>query len=215
MLAFVVAAALAPLAPCAPETPPALALTGVPPVAIPGQSYEASLTGDGAVVESAGSDIGVTDNSGRGWSAHYGYARGVTQAFSVGIARAPFTVSATWTEPVADGTTCTRTVTVPLPIERRILAVVNCRRGALEPRSGLVLRCRGEQLRFTALRWRRWNADVTVGHGRLGGRDATVTLSAPRACDTLDAFIYTRAKVAVSGGATLRRVPIACPLPST
>ena len=56
---------------------------------------------------------------------------------------------------------------------------------------------------------------MTVGRGRLGGRDATVTLSAPRACDTLDGFIYTRAKVAVDGGPTLRRVPIACPLPST
>ena len=127
MLAFVVAAALAP---CAPDTPPALTLTGIPPVAIPGRSYEASLIGDGPVDESAGSDIAVTDSSGRGWSAHYEFARGVTQAFSVGIARAPFTVSATWTEPVADGTTCTRTVQTPLPIERRILAVVHCRRGA-------------------------------------------------------------------------------------
>ena len=90
----------AALAPCAPETPPALALTGIPPVAIPGRTYEASLTGDGAVVERAGSDIGVTDRSGRGWSAHYDFARGVTQAFSVGIDRAPFTVTATWTEPV-------------------------------------------------------------------------------------------------------------------
>ena len=78
-----------------------------------------------------------------------------------------------------------------------------------------MLRCRGDRLRLRALRWKRWNADVTVGRGKLGGRDATVTLSAPRACDTLDGFIYTRAKVAVDGGATLRRVPIACPLPST
>ena len=208
MLAFVVAAALAP---CAPETPPALALTGVPPVAIPGKSYEASLTGVGEVVEAAGSDIGVTDSSGRGWSAHYGFARGVTQAFSVGIARAPFTVTATWTEPLPDGTSCTRTVTVPLPIERRILAVVNCRGGALEPRSGLVLRCRGDRLRLTGLRWKRWNANVTVGRGRLAGRDAKVTLSAPRACDTLDGFIYTRATVSW-GTRTLERVPIACPL---
>jgi hypothetical protein len=209
MLAFLVAAALAP---CAPETPPALQLTGLPPVAIPGRTYEASLTGDGPTVESAGADVAVTDSSGRGWSAHYGYARGVTQAFSVGLDRPPFTVSATWTEPIAGGV-CTRTVRVPLPIERRILALVDCRRGALEPRSGLVLRCRGDRLRLRALRWTRWNADVTVGHGRLGGRDATVTLSAPRQCDTLDAFIYTRAKVAVKGGPTLRRVPIACPLP--
>ena len=210
MLAFLVAAALAP---CAPETPPALSLTGIPPVAIPGRTYEASLTGDGEVVERAGADFGVTDRSGRGWSAHYGYARGVTQAFSVGLERAPFTVTASWTEPLGADASCTRTVTVPLPIERRILAVVNCRRGALEPRSGLVLRCRGDRLRLHALRWKRWNADVTVGRGRLDGRDATVTLSAPRACDTLDAFIYTRARVSVDGGGTLRRVPIACPLP--
>ena len=208
MLAFVVAAALAP---CAPDTPPALTLTGIPPVAIPGRSYEASLIGDGPVDESAGSDIAVTDSSGRGWSAHYEFARGVTQAFSVGIARAPFTVSATWTEPVADGTTCTRTVQTPLPIERRILAVVHCRRGALEPRNGLVLRCGGDRLRLTALRWKGWNANVTVGRGRLAGRDATVTLSAPRACDTLNGFIYTRAKVSW-GTRTLKRVPIACPL---
>jgi hypothetical protein len=208
MLAFLVAAALAP---CAPETPPALQLTGLPPVAIPGRSYEASLTGDGATVESAGSDIAVTDASGRGWSAHYGYARGVTQAFSVGLDRAPFTVSATWTEPIAGGS-CTRTVTAPLPIERRIEAVVECRRGALEPRRGLVLRCRGDRLRFSALRWTRWNQDVTVGHGRLAGRAARITLSAPRQCDTLNAFIYTRARVETDGR-TLRRVPIACPLP--
>ena len=209
MLAFLVAAALAP---CSPDTPPALALGGIPPVAIPGRTYEASLTGDGAVVERAGADIAVTDTSGRGWSAHYGFARGVTQAFSVGIDRAPFTVAATWTEPAGGDATCTRTVTVPLPIERRIMAVVDCRRGALEPRSGLVLRCRGERLRLRALRWKRWNADVTVGRGTLDGRDATVTLSAPRECDTLDGFIYTRAKVRV-GSRTLERVPIACPLP--
>jgi hypothetical protein len=206
MLAVLVAAALAP---CAPETPPALALNGIPPVAIPGRSYEASLSGEGEVVESAGADFGVTDRSGRGWSAHYGFARGVTQAFSVGLARAPFTVTATWTEPVPGGTSCTRTVTVPLPIERRILAVVNCRGGALEPRS-VVLRCRGERLRLTGLRWRRWNANATVGRGRLAGRDATITLSAPRACDALDGFVYTRARLSW-GSRRLARVPIACP----
>lgn len=210
MLALLVAAALAP---CSAQTPPALALGGIPPVAIPGKRYEATLTGEGAVVESAGADFGVTDTSGRGWSAHYGFARGVTQAFSVGIARAPFTVTATWTEPVSSDAMCTRTVSVPLPIERRIMAVVNCRRGALEPRSGLVLRCRGERLRLSGLRWARWNADVTVGRGTLDGRDATVTLSAPRECDTLGGFIYTRAKL-VSDGRTLKRVPIPCPLPS-
>lgn len=204
--------AAAALAPCAPETPPALQLTGIPSVAIPGRSYEASLVGDGAVVERSGSDIGVTDSSGRGWSAHYEFARGVKQAFSVGIERAPFTVKASWTEPVADSGQCTRTVTVPLPIERRILAVVNCRRGAAEPRSGLVLRCDGSRLRLTALTWSGWNRNATVGHGRLAGRPATVTLSAPRECSTLDAFIYTRAKV-TSEGRVLKRLAIACPLP--
>ena len=73
-----------------------------------------------------------------------------------------------------------------------------------------MLRCRGDRLRLRALRWKRWNADVTVGHGKLGGRDATVTLSAPRACDTLDGFIYTRARVSVEAarrsGASRSRV---------
>jgi hypothetical protein len=209
MLSLLLAAALAP---CASDTPPALQLRGIPAVAIPGRTYEASLVGDGAVVESAGSDIGVSDSTGRGWSAHYQYARGVEQAFSVGLARAPFTVTASWTEPVSDAAQCTRTVTVPLPIERRILAVVNCRRGAAEPRSGLVLRCDGSRLRLTALTWSGWNRNTTVGRGRLAGRPATVTLSAPRECSTLDAFIYTRAKV-TSEGRVLKRLAIACPLP--
>ena len=185
-------------------------------MAIPGQTYEASLTGEGAVVESAGSDIGVTDSSGRGWSAHYGYARGVTQAFSVGIARAPFTVSRD-----LDGARGGRHVLhahgdraaadrAPDPGRRRTAGAARSSRAR-----GWCCAAAATGCACAALRWRRWNADVTVGHGRLGGRDATVTLSAPRACDTLDGFIYTRAKVAVSGGPTLRRVPIACPLPST
>lgn len=206
MLTLLVAAALAP---CAPEAPPSLRLEGIPAVAIPGRTYEAKLTGDGPVV--GGAEIGVTDASGRGWSARYESAHGVTQAFSVGLERAPFTVRAAWTEPAGDAT-CTREVTVPLPIERRIEAVVRCRRKALEPRT-LTLRCGGDRLRLTGLTWRRWNRDVTVGRGRLGSREATVTLSAPRACDTLDAFIYTRARVKVQGGPTLRRLPVACPLP--
>jgi hypothetical protein len=214
MLALLVAAAALAPPPCAADTSPALQLTGVPAVAIPGRTYEAALAGEGPVVDTAGSDIGVTDTSGRGWSAHYQSARGVSQAFSVGIDRAPFTVTASWTEPVGDAT-CLRTVTVPLPIERRILALVNCRRGVAEPRSGLVLRCRSDQrLRLSGLRWSRWNADTTVGRGKLAGRDATVTLSAPRECSALSAIIYTRAKV-TSGGRTIKRIPIACPLPST
>ncbi|HWK27374.1 MAG TPA: hypothetical protein VNS09_12475 [Solirubrobacter sp.] len=211
MLALMLAAALAP---CSPQTPPSLDLTGVPAVAIPGRSYTARLLGDGPVVERAGADIAVKDSRGQGWSAHYGYARGVTQAFSVGLAHAPFTVSATWTEPAADGT-CTRTVSVPLPIERRILAVVNCRRGAVAPRSGLVLRCddgASARLRLRRLTWRDWNASRTVGRGTLNGRRATVTLSAPRECSELDGYIYTRARV-VSAGRTLDRIPIECPLP--
>jgi hypothetical protein len=209
MLALLMAAALAP---CAAETPPALALQGIPAVAIPGRTYEASLAGDGAVVNRAGSDIGVKDSSGRGWSAHYEYARGVKQEFSVGLDRAPFTVTASWTEPVGDSAQCTRTVTVPLPIERRILALVNCKRGVSEPRSGLVLRCDGDRLRLRGLTWQRWSADTTTGEGTLAGRPATVTLSRPRECSTLDAFIYTRARV-TSDGRVLKRLPIDCPLP--
>lgn len=188
---------------------PSLALEGIPPVAIPGRSYEARLVGDGPVI--GGAEFGITDSTGRGWIARYGFANGVVQAFSVGIEGAPFTVRAAWTEPEGDRT-CTREVKVPLPIERRIDAVVGCRRAAPEPGT-LTLRCRGERLRLTGLTWRRWNADVTVGRGKLGGRDATVTLSVPRECDTLGAFIYTRAKVSVAGGPVLKRVPIACPLP--
>jgi hypothetical protein len=209
MIALLMAAALAP---CAPETPPALALQGIPAVAIPGRTYEGSLAGDGAVVDRAGSDIGVKDSSGRGWSAHYEYARGVKQAFSVGLERAPFTVTASWTEPVGGSAQCARTVTIALPIERRILALVNCKRGVSEPRSGLVLRCDGSRLRLSGLTWSGWNRNTTVGHGRLGGRPAAVTLSAPRECSTLDAFIYTRAKV-TSDGRVLKRLPIDCPLP--
>ena len=210
MLALLLAAALAP---CAPETPPALQLQGIPAVAIAGRSYEASLVGDGEVVDRAGSDIGVTDASGRGWSAHYEYARGVAQAFSVGLTGAPFTVKATYTEPVGDSGQCTRTITVSLPIERRILGLVNCKRGVVAPRSGLVLRCDGSPLRVTGLTWRRWNADTTVGEGRLNGHPATVTLSAPRECARLNGFIYTRAKLVTSSGRTLRRLALDCPLP--
>jgi len=206
MLALLATAAL--MGPCASETPPALQLTGIPSVAIPGKSYTATLDGDGAVVDSAGSDIGVKDATGRGWNAHYQFARGVTQAFSVGLSHAPFTVTASWTEPGP----CLRTVTVPLPIERRILAVVNCKRGAEAPLTGLVLRCDGSKLRLRSLSWRAWNADATTGRGTLNGRPAKVTLSRPRECSELDGFIYTRATV-TSGGRTLERVPIDCPLP--
>lgn len=213
MLAFLTAAALAAApAPCAAETPPALQLTGVPPIAIPGRSYTAALVGDGPALDRLGSDIGVTDRTGRGWSAHFEFARGVEQAFSVGIARAPFTVKASYVESVGDSGQCTRQLTVQLPIERRILAVVNCRRGVEEPKSGLVLRCDGSKLRIKSLKWRGWNGDTTTGRGTLNGRTATVTLSQPRECSELNGFIYTRANV-TSAGRVLKRVPIDCPLP--
>jgi hypothetical protein len=209
VLALLMAAAA--LAPCAPETPAALQLTGIPSVAIPGHGYLASLTGDGSVVDSAGSDFGVTDASGRGYTAHYEYARGVTQAFSVGL-RGPYTVKASWTEPVGTSGQCSRTVTVPLPIDRQILAVVNCRRGAEAPASGLVLRCDGSKLRFSGLKWSGWNGNTASGHGTLNGRPATVKLSSPRECSQLDGYIYTRATV-TTRSRTLKRVAIDCPLP--
>ncbi len=184
----------------------------MPPIAIPGRTYEAALTGDGAVLEKLGSDIGVTDRLGRGWSAHYQFARDVTQAFSVGLDRAPFTVKASYTEPVGDSGQCQRTLTVQLPIERRILAVVNCRRGVEEPTSGLVLRCDGSKLRVKRLKWRGWNANTTTGRGTLDGRAVTVTLSRPRECSELNGFIYTRAKL-TTATRVLDRVPIDCPLP--
>ena len=205
MLALLATAAL--MGPCASETPPALQLTGIPSVAIPGKSYTATLDGDGAVVDSAGSDIGVKDATGRGWNAHYQFARGVTQAFSVGLRHPPFTVTASWTEPGP----CLRTVTVPLPIERRILAVVNCKRGAEAPPTGLVLRCDGSKLRLRSLEWSGWNDNPTTARGTLNGRAVKVTLSRPRECSELDGFIYTRATVKTA----LRtlKLPVECPLP--
>jgi hypothetical protein len=213
MLAFLTAAALAVApAPCAADTPPALQLTGIPPVAIPGRTYEAALVGEGAIVDRAGSDIGVKDRSGRGWSAHYQYVRGVTQAFSVGLDRAPFTVTASYVEAVGDSGQCTRKLTVRLPIERHILAVVDCRRGVEAPGSGLVLRCDGSKLRLKRLKWRGWNGDTTTGHGKLDGRAVTVTLSRPQECGELNGFIYTRARV-TTANRVLDRVPMECPLP--
>jgi hypothetical protein len=211
MLALLTAAAFA-VAPCSAATPPALQLTGIPPIAIPGHSYVASLSGNGEVIDQAGSDIAVKDRSGRGWSAHYQYANGVTQAFNVGLDRAPFTVSASYVEPVGDSGQCTRELTVQLPIERRILALVNCRRGVEAPRTGLVLRCDGSKLRVRELSWRGWNGDTPTARGKLDGRPVTVTLSKPRECSELNGFIYTRAKV-TTANRVLGRIPIDCPLP--
>ena len=209
---FALLAVAAALAPCATDTPPALQLTGIPSVAIPGHGYAATLSGDGAVVDSAGSDFGVTDASGRGYTAHYEYARGVTQAFSVGL-KGPYTVKATWTEPVGTaGQQCLRTVSVPLPIDRQILAVVNCKRGVEQPATGLVLRCDGSRLSLKDLKWSGWNASTTTGRGKLNGRAVTVKLSSPRECSQLNGFIYTSATV-TTRSRTLKRVAIDCPLP--
>ena len=196
---------------CDPSTPAAMQLSGLPAVAVIGQAYTVGLvpTGAGTATGRNGSTLGVSDSTGRGWSAHYEYLSGVEQAFSVGIDGAPFTVSGSYSELLPSGATCTRTLTAPLAIERRILAVVNCHRLVLEPRAGLVLRCDGDRLRVRDLRWRGWNGDTTTGHGRLHGRPVTVTLSRPVECSTLNAFIYTRARV--SGIA--KRIVIDCPLP--
>jgi hypothetical protein len=207
MLALLAASALLAPPACAADSPPALALTGLPAVAITGKAYAATLSGDGAVVDSAGSDIAVKDADGRGWNAHFEYARGVTQPFSVSLARSPFTVTASWTEPGP----CLRTVTVPLPTERRILAVVGCRRGASEP-AALTLRCDGSRLRLRGLKWSGFNGAQPVGRGRLNGRAATVTLSRPDECAALDGFIYTRATVRRAGRSPLR-LGVECPLP--
>ena len=159
------------------------------------------------MVDSAGSDIAVKDANGRGWNAHFEYARGVTQPFSVSLARSPFTVTASWTEPGP----CLRTVTVSLPTERRILGVVGCKRGAVAPASGLVLRCEGSRLRLKSLAWSGWNGATTVGRGRLNGRAVTVTLSRPDECSEVDGFIYTRATVKTA--ARTLKLPVDCPLP--
>jgi hypothetical protein len=209
---FALLMATAALAPCAQGSPAALQLSGIPPVAIPGRSYTASLSGTGAVVESAGSDFGVTDAKGRGYTAPYQFARGVQQEFSVGL-DGPYTVKASWTEPVGASDTCARTVTVPLPIERRILGVVGCKRGEEEPKTGLVLRCDGSHLSLKSLRWTGWNGDTTTGRGTLNGRAATVKLSRPEECSQLDGYIYTRATLTTAAGRVLKRLPMDCPLP--
>ncbi|HEX6022752.1 MAG TPA: hypothetical protein VFZ00_12200 [Solirubrobacter sp.] len=178
-------------------------LSGLPSQLVAGRTYTVALepTGEERAIERAGATIGVFDRTGRGWSAKYDHVRGLSQQFAVGLRGAPYTISATYEEP-----TCTRTLSVSLPVERRIYAIVGCARRALEPRR-LVLRCGGRRLRVTGLRWTGWNRDTAVGRGR----GVTVTLSSPRECATLDGFIYTRARV-VTRERTYRRIPIACPL---
>ncbi|WP_028064869.1 hypothetical protein [Solirubrobacter soli] len=206
MLALLAAAAFMAPPACAADSPASLSLTGLPAVAITGKAYAATLSGDGPVVDSAGSDIGIKDANGRGWNAHFEYARGVTQPFSLSLARSPFTVTASWTEPGP----CLRTVTVSLPTQRRILAVVACKRGATAP-AGLTLRCDGPRLRLGSLTWSGWNGAKPVGHGRLNGRPVRVTLSRPDECSEVDGFIYTRATVKTA--ARTLKLPVDCPLP--
>jgi hypothetical protein len=195
--------------PCDPATPAAMALTGLPPVAVIGRSYTVGLTpaNDVETVGANGSTLAVHDRTGRGWSAHYDYLKGVSQAFSVGISGAPYTVNGSYSELLASGGTCTRTLAAALPTQRRILAVVNCHSGAVAPREGVVLRCDGTHLRLRAMRWTHWNAKTTTGHGTLLGKRVKVELSKPVECSQLDGYIYSRAQIAG------RRIPIYCPLP--
>jgi hypothetical protein len=198
-LAFAAQAAGDP--PCPADTTPALSLTGVPAVAVTGQSYELALvpSGPDTAEPRNGSTLGVHDASGVGWDAHFDVLA-ARQAFSVGL-NGPFTVTASYSERLGSGT-CTRSSSVPLPIERRIYAIAGCgSRKAIEP-SRLTLRCGwSRRLRLSGLHWTGWNSDRAVARGK-------VTLSHPRECTTIDAFIYTRARV--PGIKTL--IPIACPI---
>ncbi|MBE2314651.1 hypothetical protein DVA67_001595 [Solirubrobacter sp. CPCC 204708] len=193
-----IAAALISLAAACPaETPAAMRLEGVPPVLVSGRSYTASLapTGVGEAT-GAGWTLGVFDRLGRGWKADLP-SLGFQQAFSVGLTGAPYAVSATYAEP-----SCTRTLSVSAAVERRVLAVADCRRGVSEPRT-LVVGCDGRRVRVRGLSWRGWNEDVAVGTGAGGAR---VRLSRPQECVAVDGFIYTRARV--DG----RRYVLDCPI---
>src|SRR4051812_10777056 len=184
---------------CPADTAPALSLTGVPSVAVTGRAYELRLvsTGPDVAVAANGSTLGVHDASGVGWDAHFG---GISprQSFSVGL-NGPFTVTASYSEQLGSGT-CTRLLSAPLPIERRIYAIVGCgsRRG-IEP-ARLVLRCGwSRRLRLSGLHWTGWNSDRAVARGK-------VVLSHPRECTNISAFIYTRARVP----GVKKLIPIAC-----
>jgi hypothetical protein len=186
---------------CPADTTPAMSLVGVPAVAVTGQSYELALVPSGPDVAVArnGSTLGVHDASGVGWDAHFGILT-ARQSFSVGL-NGPFTVTGSYSEQLGSGT-CTRTLTVPLPIERRIYAIVGCgsRRG-IEP-ARLVLRCGwSRRLRLSGLHWTGWNSDRAVARGK-------VVLSHPRECTNISAFIYTRARVP----GVKQLIPIACPI---
>src|SRR4051812_6824272 len=195
LLAVVVLLVMAPSAhaqvpACPADSPAAMQMTGLPSVAIPGRSYTLAVESTGSGAARGGLTLGVHDRRGVGWSARYD-SIGVSQEFSVGLTGAPFTVTADYTEVTATGT-CARTLSASLPIERRVLAVVNCRRGAVEPRSGLVLRCDGSRVRLSGLTWEGWNADTVRGVGVLRGRRVSVKLSRPVECSTVNGFIYSR-----------------------
>jgi hypothetical protein len=194
------------LAACPAELPPAMRLTGLPDALVAGRTYTVALEPTGAgELASGAATISVLDRTGRGWSARYESARGLSQAFSVGLTGAPYVIGATYEE-----RTCTRALAVSLPVERRIYAVAACARRALEPRT-LVVRCGGRRLRLSDLRWTGWNRGTATGRGRLGGLSAKVTLSSPRECATLDGFVYTRARI-VTRERTYQRIPVACPI---
>jgi hypothetical protein len=188
-------------APCPVDVPPALALRGVPAVAIPGRTITAGLERVGEASIGDTSTLGVYDRRGVGWEARFPYVF-TSQQFSVGL-NGPFKVTATYTEVLPTGD-CERALSVDLPIERRIYAVVGCARRAIEP-ARLTLRCgAAKRVRLRDLHWTGWNDDVAVGRAAGGVR---VKLSHPRECSSLNGFIYTRARV--NGG---RRIPIACPI---
>lgn len=174
---------------CPADSPPAMALDGVPATLVAGRSYEVGLTGTGAGSALSGWTLGVFDRLGRGWSADLP-SLSFRQSFSVGLTGAPYAVSGAYVEALGAGT-CERKLSVSVPVERRVLGVVGCRRGAVEPRA-LTLGCDGRRLRLKSLTWKGWNDDVAVGRGAGGVR---VRLSVPRECSALDGFIYTRARV--------------------
>ena len=183
------------LAACPADTPAAMRLEGVPTTLVSGRSYTASLAATG-VGEAVGNGwkLGVFDRLGRGYFADLP-GLDFQQAFSVGLTGTPYTVSATYAE-----RDCTRTLSVTAAVERRVLGLVTCRRGAVEPRT-IVLGCKGRHVR--SLTWRGWNSDVAVGRG---AGDVRVRLSRPEECAEVGGFIYTRARVGA------RRYVIDCPI---
>ena len=77
-------------------------------------------------------------------------------------------------------------------VERRVLGVVGCRRGAVEPRTITVGCDERRRIRLRSSTWRGWHSDVAVGRSADGVR---VRLSRPEECAELGAFIYTQARV--------------------